>query len=317
MTTTQFGVFVPQFKTDVAAMRERAVAAESAGFDSFWLMDHLYTPGAPLCDSLESWTLLTALATVTSRIRLGHLVGCNPFRSPAVLAKMAATVDRISGGRLDMGLGWGSDAAELETFGFPVASPHARARALGETVEILRMMWTGKAFDYTGAHFRLRGAYGLPRPVQDRIPVHIGGGGRHLTMPLVARHADWWNCVGGARHRFGELAPLRGKARISAQFAIGLAENTALIPEVAAATARRMPAQAWGAPLVGTADMIVDQLLNERARGIEMFVLRFHDFGTPATLARFGRDVIGAIRQLEGTDRPRVAGGKTSSSDIG
>lgn len=96
-------------------MKARAVAAEHAGFDSFWLMDHLYSPGGRPTDSLESWTLLTALAGATSTIRLGHLVGCAPFRHPALLAKMAATIDHISGGRLGPRSRLGSVEAEFET----------------------------------------------------------------------------------------------------------------------------------------------------------------------------------------------------------
>ncbi|MDV7352713.1 LLM class flavin-dependent oxidoreductase [Rhodococcus oxybenzonivorans] len=294
--TVQFGVFVPQFRMGVSDVRARAVAAEKAGFESFWLMDHLYAPGGKPADTLESWTLLTALAGATSNIRLGHLVGCNPLRHPALLAKMAATVDRISGGRLDLGLGWGSVEAEFEMFGIRVGSRRERAEALGETLDIFRKMCIGAPFDHDGRHFQLRGAYGLPVPVQDRIPVHIGGGGKQLTMPLVAAHADWWNCVGSARHRIDELAPLRGGARISAQYAVGFARSADEVAEVAAATVRRMPHQAWGAPLVGTADMLLDQIQTERARGVELFVLRFHDFADPATLARFGHEVIAPLR---------------------
>lgn len=292
----QFGVFVPQFRFDVSDMRARAVAAEDAGFDSFWLMDHLYAPGGKPTASLESWTLLTALAADTSTIRLGHLVGCNPLRHPALLAKMAATVDIVSGGRLDLGLGWGSVEAEFDMFGIPVGSRRERAEALGETVEIFRKMCAGEPFDYDGRHFRLRGAYGLPVPVQSRIPVHIGGGGKQLTMPLVAEHADWWNCVGSARHRIDELAALRGRARISAQYAVGFAHSAEQIPDVTTATARRMPERSWGAPLIGTADMLIDQLYAERERGVELFVLRFHDFAGPETLESFGREVIAKMQ---------------------
>ncbi|WP_024795252.1 LLM class flavin-dependent oxidoreductase [Tomitella biformata] len=291
-----FGVFVPQFKTDVDSMRAQAVAAEGAGFSSFWLMDHLFVPGARPTESLESWTLLTALATSTTTIRLGHLVGCNPFRHPALLAKMAATVDQISGGRLDLGLGWGSVEAELDAFGFGGSTRRERAEALGESLEILRLMFAGDAFDFDGKHFQLRGAYGLPVPVQPRIPVHIGGGGRQLTMPLVARHADWWNCVASARDRLEELSGLRGAARISAQYAVGVARTGAERAEVAAATTRRMPESGWGQALVGTPDELVALFAAERERGVEQCIVRFHDFGTAETLELFGREVIAAFR---------------------
>lgn len=294
--TIRFGVFVPQFRLGVGEVKARAVAAEHAGFDSFWLMDHLYSPGGRPTDSLESWTLLTALAGATSTMRLGHLVGCAPFRHPALLAKMAATVDHISGGRLDLGLGWGSVEAEFETFGIEVGTRRERAEALDETLEIFRLMCTGEQFEYDGKHFRMRGAYGLPTPVQDRIPVHIGGAGKTLTMPLVARHADWWNCVGHARNRLEELAPLKGDARISVQYAVGFADTAADIPDVTASVARRLPESGWGAPLIGTGDALTEQIVLEHKRGVELFVLRFHDFAPPETLERFGREVIAPLR---------------------
>lgn len=296
MSGLRFGVYVPQLKTDVAAVIEQAQAAEAAGFDSFWLMDHLLAPGAPPCDTLESWTLLTALACSTSTLRLGHLVGCAPFRHPSLLAKMAATLDQISGGRLELGLGWGSVESELATFGFPAASRRERSDSLGETLQILDLMFAGEPFDFTGKFFSLTGAYGLPRPVQRRIPVHIGGGGRQFTMPLVAKHADWWNCVGSARDRLEDLAPLRGSARISAQYAVGVVHREEDRAAVTARIARRMPETGWGRPLVGTPAELVEQLRAEQDRGVELCVVRFDDFGTTETLATFGTDVVAAFR---------------------
>lgn len=237
----RWGAHVPQIRSDVATMTALAVAADEAGLDNFWLMDHLIGPGAPRLDVLEGWTLLGALATATSRIRLGLLVGCNPFRHPAVLAKMAATVDRISGGRLDLGIGWGSYEPELGAFGFDGKSRKERAGELDESLDIVKLMFAGEPFDYDGRHFRMRGAIGRPTPVQRGLPIHIGGGGRQLTMPLVARHADWWNCVGSARERLGELAPLRGPARISAQYAVGLLGTSADRETAAAWMAHHLP----------------------------------------------------------------------------
>src|SRR5256884_4955719 len=162
---------------------ERTLAAEAAGFDSVWLMDHLAAPAAPEWDTLEGWMLAAGLATRTSRIRLGHLVTCDPFRHPAVLAKMAATLDVLSDGRLELGLGWGSVDAELRTFGIDAGPAPERAARLRETLEILPRMFTGEPFDYPGAHYELAGAVGRPVPVQPRIPVHIGGAGPKPPIP--------------------------------------------------------------------------------------------------------------------------------------
>ncbi|RHW28587.1 LLM class flavin-dependent oxidoreductase [Nocardioides immobilis] len=294
-SVVRFGVFIPQLKTDVPTMLEQARTAEAAGFHSFWVMDHLLAPGAPPSDTLESWTLLTALAGATTTLRFGHLVGCAPFRHPSLLAKMAATFDQISGGRLELGLGWGSVESELTAFGFEPGSRRQRSESLGETLQILNLMFTGDTFDFDGRYFQLQGAYGLPRPVQPRIPVHIGGGGRQLTMPLVAAHADWWNCIGSARDRLEELAPMRGSARISAQYAVGLVHREEDRDAVADRVARRMPESAWGRPLVGTPDELVELFRAERSRGVALCVVRFDDFGTPETLRRFGAEVIPAL----------------------
>lgn len=172
-----------------------------------------------------------------------------------------------------------------------------RAEELDESLDIIKLMFSGESFDYNGRHFRLRDAIGRPTPVQQRLPIHIGGGGRQLTMPLVARHADWWNCVASARERLDELAPLRGAARVSAQYAVGLVGTSAAPASasarqaVEASVARRMPAPGRGAPLIGTPDELVELLRAERKKGVEMFVLRFHDYRDPTVFQRFMTEV--------------------------
>ena len=159
-----FGLFLPQLRMSFETMLDRTLAAEAAGFDSVWLMDHLAAPAAPEWDTLEGWTLAAALATRTSRIRLGHLVTCDPFRHPAVLAKMAATLDVLSNGRLELGLGWGSVDAELRTFGIDAGSAPERAARLRETLEILPRMFVGEPFDYPGARLPARRRRRATRP---------------------------------------------------------------------------------------------------------------------------------------------------------
>jgi len=276
-----------------ATIEAKARSAEELGYHSVWLMDHLAAPAAPEHDTLEGWTLAAALAARTSTVRLGHLVTANPFRHPALLAKMAATVDVVSGGRLELGLGWGSLEDELLTFGIGVAPPPMRAAQLGEAVEVIELMFTGEPFDYAGRHFRLKGALGRPRPLAGRVPVHIGGAGRRLTMPLVARHADWWNCPAYAVDRLDELRPLAGNARVSVQHPIGLAPSTAARVEVEQLTTKRFGA--WGGIVSGTPGEVVAALARERALGVELFILQFHDFATPETLSLFAREVMPAL----------------------
>ncbi len=289
-----FGVFLPQLRMSFDTILERTLAAEAAGFDSVWLMDHLAAPAAPEWDTLEGWTLSAALAVRTTRIRLGHLVTCDPFRHPAVLAKMAATLDVLSGGRLELGLGWGSVDAELRAFGIDAGPAPERAARLRETLEILPRMFAGEPFDYWGAHYRLEGAVGRPVPVPDQIPVHIGGAGPKLTMPLVREFADWWNCPSYAADRLAELRPQAGNARVSVQHPVGLAANDADRDEVAALVQRRFGG--WGGVVTGSPSDVADALVADVELGARGFVLQFHDFGTIATFERFMADVAPAVR---------------------
>ncbi|MEO6469448.1 MAG: LLM class flavin-dependent oxidoreductase [Acidimicrobiia bacterium] len=258
MTTPWFGLFLPQLRMTFPTILERTRAAEAAGFDSVWLMDHLAAPMAPEVDSFEGWTTAAALAARTSTIRIGHLVTCDPFRHPALLAKMAATVDSISDGRLELGIGWGSVPAELDTYGIGVAPARERAGRMRESLEVIDLMFSGERFDYHGEHHTLTGAIGRPVPVQTpRPPIHIGGAGPRLTMPIVRDHADWWNCPSYAIDRLAELRPLAGTARISTQHPIALARET--------------------------------------ASGVEGFVLQFTDFGRPETVEHFMAAVAPAL----------------------
>ena len=289
-----FGLFLPQLRMSFDTILDRTLDAEAAGFDSVWLMDHLAAPAAPQWDTLEGWTLAAGLATRTSRVRLGHLVTADPFRHPAVLAKMAATVDVLSDGRLELGLGWGSVDAELRAFGFDARRAPERAARLRETLEILARMFAGEPFDYDGSHYRLERAIGRPLPVQAHVPVHIGGAGTKLTMPLVRDFADWWNCPSYAADRLGELVPLAGNARVSVQHPIGLATNAGDRDEVDAVTRRRFGS--WGGVATGTAEDVAAALVADVERGARGFVLQFHDFGTGDTLRRFMTDVAPAVR---------------------
>jgi alkanesulfonate monooxygenase SsuD/methylene tetrahydromethanopterin reductase-like flavin-dependent oxidoreductase (luciferase family) len=298
VTLVWFGLYLPQVRMSFDSIVERTLAAEAAGFDSVWLMDHLAAPMAPEVDTLEGWTVASALAARTSTIRIGHLVLCDPFRHPALLAKMAASLDVISNGRLELGLGWGSVPQELDAYGFGGESPAMRAAKMQETLDILALMFAGEAFDYQGEHFTLRGATGRPIPVQPKIPVHIGGGGRQLTMPLVARYADWWNCPGYALERIDELRPLAGAARVSVQHPVGLAPTPAERDATVATVERRFGS--WGGVVAGTVEEVATKLAAEVERGVDGFVLQFSDFGTPDTINCFMQEVATVVRAAKG-----------------
>src|SRR3712207_5907366 len=184
-----------------------AVWQEADGIDALehaWLFDH-YAPinsdvNGPC---LEGWTLLAAYAAHTSRIRLGLMVTGNTYRHPAVLAKIAATVDVISNGRLDFGIGAGWNEYEHTSMGIPLYAPGERIRRLGEACEIIKRLFTQHLSDYDGRYYQLKEARCEPKPVQQPYPPFvIGGGGEQLTLRVVARYADVWNFAGGPVENF-------------------------------------------------------------------------------------------------------------------
>ncbi len=287
------GLFLPQIRMPFETILERALAAEAAGFDSIWFIDHLWAPGDPSVDTLEAWTVATAVAARTSRIRIGHLVLCDAFRSPVVLAKMASTLDVISGGRLDLGIGWGSVAAEIEAAGVGASSPTARAARLEETLTILEMAFTGAPVFFSGRFHTVDGAPCAPQPVQRPLPIHIGGAGPKLTLPLVRRFATWWNVPSYAVDRVAELRPAVGDVRVSVQHPIAFVRPGDDRETVIATAQRRFGG--WGGLLCGTADELAADMRREMALGVEGFVLQFGDFGKPDSLAHFGEAVLPAL----------------------
>ena len=180
-----------------------------------WLFDHLMPiagdPGGPIH---EGWTLLSALAAQTSRLRLGLMVTSNRFRPPAMLAKIAATVDIVSGGRLDFGIGVGSRPGhplalrEYEGYGLPYLDAADATAAFAEACTVIRKLWTEpEPFDYPGKHVQLTGAFLNPKPVQHPHPPILIGGRASATLRVVAEHADLWNIPGGEVEDFQKLNP--------------------------------------------------------------------------------------------------------------
>jgi alkanesulfonate monooxygenase SsuD/methylene tetrahydromethanopterin reductase-like flavin-dependent oxidoreductase (luciferase family) len=293
-TVPEFWLYLPQMRMSFGTIMDRARAAEQAGFDGIALMDHFAPPALPSADSFDAMTTAAAIAASTGRLKISHLVLCASFRHPCVLAKEMVSLDHLSGGRFELGIGWGSVPGELERFGLPAEGPDRRAARLEEYLNVWQALFTGQPVDFDGDFVALHGAQLRPQPLAGRIPVLIGGGGARLTMPLVARYADWWNCPGYAFHRFDDLRPLAGQARISTQHPVGLAAGPADVPAVTALTQRRFGG--WGGVITGTAADVADSLAGLQTRGVERFYLQFSDFGTPDTLARFGTGVIPLVK---------------------
>ena len=192
----EYGVFLPfyAFKTraEPASMfthlRDTVKECEMLGYDSVWLDDHLMFGKAPI---LECWTTLSALASVTSKIRIGTLVTSNAFRDPGLLAKMAATADIVSTGRLEFGVGAGMQQEEHEAYGFPFFKPSARVERLRESLEIIKALWTQERTSYKGKYFQIRDAVCDPKPLQKpHPPITIGGSGEKHMLRVTAMHAN-------------------------------------------------------------------------------------------------------------------------------
>lgn len=190
---TTVGLKPPQQHIDITALRETWAIADDAGFDGCWVFDHL-APMGPVRsgDIFDGWTLLAAMAEATRRVRIGCLVSGNTNRHPGTFAKIAATVDHLSGGRLDVGLGAGGDAHTDVMMGTPTPPPVERVEKLAETCEILRLLWTRGETDYRGRHYTLTSAVSDPKPRQPRPPLWLGSSGEKLGLRVVAEHADVW-----------------------------------------------------------------------------------------------------------------------------
>jgi F420-dependent oxidoreductase-like protein len=204
-----FGVFMPQgwkmelAQIDGAAAKWSAAVgiarrAEELGYDSVWVYDHVHNVPRPAHEAVfECWTTIAAISQLTSRIRLGQMVGCNSYRNPALLAKITSTVDVISGGRLDWGIGAGWYENEYRSYGYDYPTPKDRIGMLREAVEIVRSMWTQPETTYKGDYYEVSRANCDPKPLQSpHPPIWIGGGGEQLTLRVVARHADCSNFGG-------------------------------------------------------------------------------------------------------------------------
>jgi F420-dependent oxidoreductase-like protein len=171
--------------------------AEQLGFHGVYAFDHLYGQRDSDVDPFEAWTILAAMAAATSRARIGLLVSPVTFRHPAVLAKMAATVDHVSGGRLDFGLGAAWHQGEHDAYGIAFPPAGTRIAMLEEACVIIRRLWAEDQVDHQGRFWTLRGARCAPRPLQQPIPLVVGGSGERKTLRVVAKHADEWSFPGG------------------------------------------------------------------------------------------------------------------------
>lgn len=289
----KYHLFLPQMRMSHEAVVERAVAAEASGFEGIAFMDHLAPPLAedqPMWEAMEiaSWVLAR-----TTTLRVGHLVLCDALRHPAVLARQVTTLDHASGGRFELGIGWGSVPEELHTFGVGSTEPRQRVQRLAESLQIMQALWAGDPVDFSGEHFTLVGAQQQPVPTGP-ITTTIGGVGPR-TLDLVRRHADWWNLAVHRLERLDELRERAGDARVSVQQMVALVPRDGDREAITAQVVRRFGADGLGSRVViGTASELVEHFAGLEDAGIGRVYAWFADFAPPETLERFTEVVSGS-----------------------
>ncbi len=198
MPDVRFGAQLWSQAADWPGFLAAAVAAEEAGWDAVWTWDHLQAIFGPSTQPVfEGWLAIAAVAARTSRVRVGLMVGANTFRNPGHTAKLAATLDHVSGGRAVLGIGGAWFVPEHEAFGIDFgAAVGERLDRLDEAVELIRRLLDGERFSHAGRFYRFDDAFASPRPVQAHLPILVGGSGPKKTLRTVARRADAWNTNG-------------------------------------------------------------------------------------------------------------------------
>jgi F420-dependent oxidoreductase-like protein len=283
----RFGIQTGQQNVQWAEMLDLWRKADAWGYDSLWNFDHFYSiSGDPAGPCLEGWTTLSALAQVTSRARIGHLVIGNTYRHPCITAKMAASLDHISGGRLNLGIGAGWFELEHRTFGIDYKTVPGRLAALDEACQIIRSMFTQPKTTLHGKHYTVTDAMCLPKPVQQpHPPIMIGGTGKKVLLKIVAKHADMWNAIGSAdtMHELIEIIQRHGDAVGRDTAAI---EKTVFLPlcykaapprqqsvcNMIASMSHKAPEEARGQIMIGDKQECLDTVDRYLKAGITHFI---------------------------------------------
>jgi len=304
------GVTLPQIKRSWEEAEAAALEIDQLGFDSVWVCDHVYGVPLPTLPIFEAWSQLAAIAALTQKVELGTLVTPPFFRNPGVLAKQVATVDHISNGRAMIGLGAGWFKPEFEAYGNPFPALGVRMRALEETAQVLRGLWTEERFSFEGEYAVFDEAICEPKPVR-RLPILIGGGGEKVLMGIAARHADIWNNM--AVHQAvlaGKVEALRRRCddegrdfetlRVSQQCVVVIDETEAGA-RASLAKAQKVYGGHLGAGLEehgiwGTPERVIECIERHRELGCTGFIVEFfgRDIRAPARI--FAEAVLPALR---------------------
>src|SRR5260370_24749711 len=311
-----FGVIVPQgWRMDLVGISDPSEAyetmtrvaqeADALGYHSIWLYDHFHTVPTPTQEvTFECWTSIAALARDTRRVRLGQMVTCNSYRNPALLAKMASTVDALSHGRLDFGIGAGWYEEEYVAYGYPFAGTHERLERLREAVEIILAMWTQEEANFEGTYYQARGAINQPKGVQQpHIPLLIGGGGEKVTLKLVAQYADACNVGDDPASIKQKLAVLKQHCetvgrdyesihRTSSTLCL-LADSDEQALALLPAELKAKLGDAVKTALIANPGTLRQRLAAYEAAGVQELLLRFVDGTNLEALRRFAKEFFG------------------------
>ncbi|MEI7715130.1 MAG: LLM class flavin-dependent oxidoreductase [Mycobacterium sp.] len=286
-------LFLPQVRLSAADITERARRAEASGFDGIAFIDHLEAPGMPDESISEAMGIATWVAARTQRLRIGHLVLCDAFRHPAVLAKQAVTLSDASEGRFDLGLGAGSWPQELARFDVGQQDAVARVEQLERHLGLIRQYWGDEGDQGEGGQDG-QGGQAATAPQSPRrshpIPLVLGGTGPRM-MGLVRRYADWWNLPVNHMDRLPDLAPSAGTARLSVQQMVGFVRSGSDPATVREVSTRRFGNLGSGL-VCGDADELTAHFAGLAAQRVERFYVWFADFAAPDSLQEFGESVI-------------------------
>lgn len=314
----RFGTFVPQgWKMDLVGIAVEdqwdhiltsAHFSEQLGYHSLWVYDHFHTIPVPTQEStFDAWTLMAALGATTSTIRLGQMCTSIPYRSPSHLAKITSSIDAISGGRLDVGIGAGWYEHEFLAYGYEFPGPKVRLDMLEEATQILLEMWSADEAHFLGEHYQVAGAINHPRPIQrPHPPLWIAGGGEKRTLRIVARYADFANLSGDIesfRHKSGVLAthceavgrPFESVSRSGHLMGVVGRDEADLKRKLEVAGSRRNMTGAefaTGSRLAGTVDEVVDLMGQFRDAGCTDMLLYFYDMGEYDSMELFATEVM-------------------------
>jgi F420-dependent oxidoreductase-like protein len=323
----RFGVFVPQgWRLDLAGieparhwptMLDVAKRAEAGPWESIWVYDHFHTVPVPTEEAThEAWSLMAALAASTERVRLGQMCTCMGYRNPAYLAKVAATCDIVSGGRVEMGIGGGWYEHEWNAYGYGFPSAGTRLAMLDEGVQIMRQLWTEGTATLQGKHYQVNGAIGRPLPLQSGgIPLWIAGGGEKKTLRIAAQYAQYTNFLSTPevfKHKseileqhcrevgrdYGEIVRSTNYNVVIGATEQDVKDKLAWIrahyePRVPADELERTTELFGSGPLVGTPEQVIERLKEAEQLGMSYAIGYFLDAAYDAESMRlFAEEVI-------------------------